>query len=268
MKNNKKFVLVFFLLEMFFLSGTAVAENQPWSKPHYLQSSFIDIALNNEYSVNKRGVRKWNKPIKYYFEHHVADVEMHENLTRLHLNQISDITGLEINQVYNKRNANLLIVFSTEKRLKKDIKRNFNIRSKKQRKHLYRNSVCLADFSTYANSSIRKAIVLIPVDRASAHAKLISCIVEEITQIMGLPNDSERVFPSVFNDKSYNELLTGLDYLLLKILYHPRIKVGMNADSVKPALRRVIREFGRQGVIFNAQETVVNSGLYPVLYDL
>jgi hypothetical protein len=46
-----------------------------------------------------------------------------------------------------------------------------------------------------------------------------ACIVEELAQAMGLPNDSGLVNPSVANDKSVLELLTGLDDFMLRIIF-------------------------------------------------
>ena len=54
-----------------------------------------------------------------------------------------------------------------------------------------------------------------------------ACVVEEMTQVLGLPNDSNAVKPSIFNDQSRYFELTAHDRLMLKMLYDPRITVGM-----------------------------------------
>ena len=255
------------MLALFLLNTNSVAkELHHWAKKEYLVSSFVEIALNNEYSVKQSRVRKWTVPIRYYFVHRVADQQLHEQLSKLHLQHLSDITGVDIQPVSKKNKANLLIVFSTEGRLEKELQSEFNIKSKKQRTQLFRNSVCLAHFSINTDHSIRKAIVIIPVDRARAHAKLVACIVEELTQVMGLPNDSEKVFPSIFNDKSFNDLLTGLDYLLLKLLYEPEVKAGMKKSQVTRIITKVIGRFKEKGLVAEAEDKVMEGGLYPLLY--
>ncbi len=45
------------------------------------------------------------------------------------------------------------------------------------------------------------------------------------------PNDSDWVSLSMANDKSVLDLLTGLDYLLLKILYDNRLHAGMSVKT-------------------------------------
>ena len=125
--------------------------------------------------------------------------------------------------------------------------------------------MCLAYFSTYSDNSINRAVVIIPVDRARAHAKLLSCVVEELTQVMGLPNDSDKVFPSIFNDKSKDDFLSGLDYLLLKLLYHPKIKVGMDTVHVEHLLKDIIAQESFQQLIIESNQLVHQQGLYRLL---
>jgi uncharacterized protein YjiS (DUF1127 family) len=259
------------LLGLGLLCGMAVpkahaAQPEPWQSPGYLLKSFIEIAMFNEYSNAPAGIRKWTLPINYFFVHRVGDQALHERLARMHLEQLSDITGLSIKPAQARKSANLLIIFSTEAQLRGELLSDFGIRSRQQREALFRRSVCLGHFALANDASIARAVVIIPVDRASAHAKLVDCIVEETTQILGLPNDSEKVFPSIFNDKSVDSLLSGLDYLLLKMLYDPRIKAGMNLQQAAPVLKTIIDEFERDQLIRTAEAKVRTGRLYEMLY--
>ncbi|WP_374089507.1 DUF2927 domain-containing protein [Methylomicrobium lacus] len=240
---------------------------ESWKSPGYVLKSFIEIAMFNEHSDHRPvGIRKWTTPINYFFVHRVGDQELHERLARLHIEQLSAITGLRIRPAAAQKDANLLIIFSTEGRLRSELLQDFGIRSKAQRERLFRHSVCLGNFAVAGDASIARAVVIIPVDRASAHAKLVDCIVEEITQVLGLPNDSEQVFPSIFNDRSVNSLLSGLDYLLLKMLYDPRIRPGMNLIQAAPVLKTIADEFERDKLIESAEAKVRSGGLYGLLY--
>ena len=251
------------LLLALFLSISMVicAETAHWQQPSYIKKSFIDIALNNEYSAQQDVVRKWVQPIRYFFEHHSADKVLHEQLTQLHLQHLADITGLSIEQTAVKNDANLIIIFTRESLLEQEIQQSFHIHDHKRQQFFSHKSVCLAHFSIYSDYRIHQAVVIIPVDRARAHAKLISCIVEELTQVMGLPNDSEKVFPSIFNDNSFNDLLTGLDYLLLKLLYNPNIKQGMTQEQISPILDNIIDSPQFQQEILSADLKVQESPL-------
>ncbi|MGJ8618561.1 MAG: DUF2927 domain-containing protein [Sulfitobacter sp.] len=70
----------------------------------------------------------------------------------------------------------------------------------------------------------------------------LSCIHEELAQGMGLANDSPAARPSIFNDDDEFALLTGHDELLLKMLYDPRLRIGMNAAEAQPITRIIARE--------------------------
>lgn len=257
------------ILKLVCLLGAALAEaapREPWQSPGFVLQSFIEIALYNEFSDRQQVIRKWTGPIHYFFVNRVGDQALHEDLTRMHLEQLADITGLTIKPAATRQAANLLIIFSTETQLPDELWRDFGIRSRQQRDELFRRSVCLGHFASAEDQSIVRAAVLIPVDRARAHAKLIDCIVEETTQVLGLPNDSDKVFPSIFNDRSIDSLLSGLDYLLLKMLYDPRVKAGMNLQQVAPVLKTIVDEFERDGSIENAVARVRTGKLYELMY--
>lgn len=255
-------LLSIFLLS---LSTTSLASKLHWQSSDYIIDSFIDIALNNEYSSKISRLRKWDRPIYYTIKHRTADRALHQKITTLHLAHLADITGMKIAPATSKNRTNLTIVFSTQATLKSDLKKYLSLTNKKQIAGLIRRGVCLAAFSTRTDSSIHHATIIIPVDRARARAKLLSCVVEELTQIMGLPNDSDRVFPSIFNDKSHDDFLSGLDYLLLKLLYHPKTKPGMNTYQLKRVLRKIIAGNTFQQLIGESERVVHQQGLFPLL---
>ncbi len=97
-----------------------------------------------------------------------------------------------------------------------------------------------------------QATVIIPVDHAMKYGLLPACIVEELTQAMGLPNDSDWVNPSVANDKSILDLLTGLDYLMLKILYDKRLTIGLSLEKSIPIIDEILLDFEQKNLIKNA----------------
>lgn len=76
------------------------------------------------------------------------------------------------------------------------------------------------------------------------HAGLMreSCIHEEIAQGLGVPNDSPRARPSIFNDDDEFALLTAHDEMILKMLYDPRLKPGMTAEQARPIAQTIAQE--------------------------
>ena len=66
------------------------------------------------------------------------------------------------------------------------------------------------------------------------------CIAEELTQAMGLSNDSSLIANSIFNDDSRQALLAPWDTLMLRVLYDPRIRPGMSRYEAMPVVRQII----------------------------
>lgn len=69
----------------------------------------------------------------------------------------------------------------------------------------------------------------------------LSCLHEELTQGLGLPNDSPRARPSIFNDDEEFALLTDQDELLLRILYSRDLRPGMTAAAARPIVFSLAR---------------------------
>jgi hypothetical protein len=75
----------------------------------------------------------------------------------------------------------------------------------------------------------------------------LSCLHEELTQGLGLPNDSPRARPSIFNDDEEFALLTDHDELLLRMLYDPALRPGMSIEEARPIVERLAAELVRGG---------------------
>jgi Protein of unknown function (DUF2927) len=229
--------------------------------PAFLKQAFMEVALKNEYESGAKTVRKWQQPIQVWIVDKTENAELHSRLTRMHLAHLSSITQHPIALANSPHEANVTLIFTTQANWAGDVNRLLGAGAAKELHH----AVCIAGFSQDKQGAINRAGVVIPADQAHMHRKLTACIVEELTQIMGLPNDSEKVFPSIFNDKTPESLLTGLDALLLKMLYHPEVKIGMRAKQVMPVLDRLIAQWQQDGTIENAEKNVRQSELYELM---
>ena len=252
-------MLLRFLL--FFCVACSTKAAPHWQAPEYLVQAFSEIALRNEYTQQGQLVRRWQKPVNVWLDHQVADRELHTDLVRMHIKHLSQITGHPIRLVSEQRKANLTVVFTRQAQWRSQVRKRFG----KEAEKVVHGAVCMANFRTDGRGEIIQADVIIPVDQARMHGKLVTCIVEEITQVMGLPNDSDKVYPSIFNDKTPEDLLSGLDYLLLKMLYQPQVEPGMDQREVRPLLKKLIRSWQQQGTISSAQREVKRGELYSLL---
>ncbi|MCX4190499.1 DUF2927 domain-containing protein [Methylophaga sp. OBS3] len=270
-KNLSSWSLYFFkdfkawhLLLSLLLTFCSVSLADEWQDKNYILDSFKRIALSSEYLDHTPQLRKWQSPIRFQFHHDVGDAELHEKLSNIHLTHLSTITGHQIEPVSNSHSANLQIIFTEESTILSYLGTRQHL-SPELAKQLSRNSVCIANLTANQRGEIQHAVVLIPVNRARAHAKLLACIVEELTQVMGLPNDDAAVFPSIFNDLSHDDFLSGLDYILLKLLYHPALKPGMGEQESEAAIRQVMQGKAFQQWLEKAYHAVYEQGLYPLM---
>jgi len=246
------------LLHSHLLLGEPLAH---WQHKPYLHSSFSQIALQGEHDESDGRLHKWQQPISYTVIDRTGDQALHQKMVTHHFEHLSSITGHKITSAANPATANVTVIFNSEQNLEHELLQSMGISDQKFRQSLSHNSVCVARI-TYDNSaSINKAVVVIPVDRARAHGKLMACVVEELTQIMGLPNDSADVYPSIFNDFSFNDFLTGLDYLLLKLLYNRSLTSGMSDNEVKNTLIEITGSQEYSTLIHKAESLVRQNSL-------
>ena len=103
------------------------------------------------------------------------------------------------------------------------------------------NQLCIVvAFSEAGKSTYSKAIAVIRGEHPDLLRK--SCIHEELAQGLGLPNDSPAARPSIFNDDEEFGLLTTHDEMLLRMLYDPRLRNGMDAVEAAPIVRQIATE--------------------------
>lgn len=232
-----------------------------WQQRAYIHDSFAQIALQSEHNISDGLLHKWQQPLFYTVIDRTGDQYLHHKMVAQHFKHLSLITGHEIAPANKQQAANVRIIFNSEENLDDDLMQSLGVPNQRARYILNRNSVCVAQFSYDSSASINKAVIIIPVDRARAHGKLMACVVEELTQIMGLPNDSASVYPSIFNDYSFNDFLTGLDYLLLKLLYNTSLKAGMSSKQIRKVVSEITQSQEYSDLIGKAEVLVRKKSL-------
>ncbi len=259
--NSVLFFGIMLLLTTPILASTQNTE-QPWQDPVYIQKAFNEIALKNEYRATEGRILKWQAPIRYQFVYHnIKKNTMIEQLFNTHLQHLQAITGHPIQkyQPHHFGSANLLIHLTPDTDYEKIIQKT----TPDTPQSLARNSHCMAGFQRNQKNIITQAQVVIPVDHVFSKGLLVTCIVEETTQILGLPNDADWVNPSIANDATKVELLTGLDYLFLKILYDKSLPAGLPYPQNQKIIQRVIQKLNANGEIKHASRTINQMGLFP-----
>lgn len=235
------------------LAGHSARADERWQSDRYLTESFMAIAMEREYGEAKQTrFARWQQPIRLLLVNESGDKPLQADVVKVQAAHLARITGHPISMVTAK--PNLTLIMTDYSKMKSWANRTMG--GDPSVGMALKEGLCLANFATNAKHEISRATIIIPVDYSRAKGRFLDCVVEEFTQVMGLPNDSDKVFPSIFNDNSIDSFLTGLDYALLKMAYHPALKPGMSSDEVRAALPLAIKELRAKGEIREANRRV------------
>ncbi len=232
-----------------------------WLDLDFIETAFVHVAFRNEYQLGARPLRKWLDPVAIYVDHQVPETELHQELLELHIAHLAKITRHPIQLVESRELANVIWIFTQESEWQQEVEQ---LMGKGPSQRLA-NAICKAGFSNHASGEIFKGSIVIPVDKAHERGKLLACIVEEITQVMGLPNDSKLAYPSIFNDHSPEELLSPLDIVLLQLLYEQELSVGLTEAQAMPIMRKILTRYQNDGTLDRAVKEAKSAGLYQLV---
>ena len=87
--------------------------------------------------------------------------------------------------------------------------------------------------------SIERGQVLIASDIPFRARKPI--IREEVTQLLGLLNDSSWYSESIFNDANFSTEFAPIDRALIEMLYRPEMRAGLDEGDTRKVLRKALR---------------------------
>ena len=235
------------------LASHSAQADERWQSDSYLTESFMAIAMEREYGeARQTRFARWQQPIRLLLVNESGDKPLQADVVKVQAAHLARITGHPISMVTAK--PNLTLIMTDYSKMKSWANRTMG--GDPSVGMALKEGLCLANFATNAKHEISRATIIIPVDYSRAKGRFLDCVVEEFTQVMGLPNDSEKVFPSIFNDNSIDSFLTGLDYVLLKMAYHPALKAGMNRDEVRAALPIALADLRAKGEIREANRRV------------
>ncbi|RVV98592.1 DUF2927 domain-containing protein [Mesobaculum littorinae] len=224
-----------------------------------LADSFVRIALFEEYTAQggrlvalerPSRLHRWERPISMQIEFGDAVPEAQKASDRADIvgyaARLSRVTGHPISQVSSGGNFRVYVVNEAERRALEPEFRAFIPGISRAALDtvidLPRTTYCLV-FALDPNDTgeYSKAVAVI---RAETPDLLrLSCVHEEIAQGMGLANDSPAARPSVFNDDEEFALLTEMDEYMLRMLYDPRMRPGMDADAAGELARVIAGEY-------------------------
>ena len=224
---------------LLFLTLPAAAD-EPFTNTDLLRN-FDIVAFGNEYSGKRYEiVRKWSKPVRMGIQGKTYPPELEAFIDDV-ARDLNDTTGHPIELYYSfakqkaKRlpvdfdhtSVNVILHYMDDGAIPAALAKYWDGDEEKVR-WMVQNSTCFANYFT-KKGEIVAAVVVFPARHPFSFLR--ACAVEEITQILGLPNDSNAVKPSIFNDSSQYFELTEHDRWLLRALYQKDITPGMSRNE-------------------------------------
>lgn len=219
----------------------ASCASEPPLTAERLTRTFAQVAFGDEYDPGRRidRIRKWTEPLRISL--HGKEAPRYRPTVRRHARELAGLTGLEITiQPPLGRNANVAIHFVRRDKM-----------AALARPHAPRPdllpaiipaSACLFVFRRNADWRIVSALILVSIDEPVEHNR--RCLLEELTQVLGLPNDSNLIRRSVFHDAGGYDSLPPADRIMLRALYDPRMKPGTPKQQAVALFRRILTERG------------------------
>lgn len=246
--------------------GMMRTETSPKDAPfsyYDLTQNFERIALHNEYLItdgrfvagqSQTFLRRWEGPVRVgtIFGASTDGRTARVNTTEVdqYTKRLSQLTGLDM-RVSDAAEANFLVLFLNETEQSQfaetlpTLLRNINPAVVDAFRNSPRNIFCAAFAFTKPGQKGVYGNVLILVKSEHSDFMRKSCIHEEMAQAMGLTNDSPDARPSIFNDDEEFAFLTRHDEILLRMLYDPRLKAGMERYEISPLLPAIARDAAR-----------------------
>jgi hypothetical protein len=195
-------------------------------------SYFNEIALGFEFGNASEITRRWETDVNIF----VAGVPSEPLTTELDLiiNELNELisTNVQLSIVSNQSESNYFLFLGDH----------ISYSS------LYPEIASVAVnnwglFSVYWNASqeINRAHMYVDTERANLLEQR-HLLREELTQSLGLAKDSDRynnsIFSGSFSVKTTN--YSAVDAELIRLLYHPDMKIGLGSGSVEAVLRAIL----------------------------
>lgn len=167
-------------------------------------------------------VRKWTGPIRYKIAG--SDVATWRPVIQRHAATLAGLTGIAYQEIGPKEAGENLVIMLVPRDKMADAGALVEKDPAKLRAVLNgTRGGCY--FLSYSKED-RIVYAAVVANAEGPKPMLEKCLLEELTQMMGLPNDSNEVSPSVFNDSERQMTLSPGDAAMVKALYDPALKPG------------------------------------------
>ncbi|MFC4634526.1 DUF2927 domain-containing protein [Dokdonia ponticola] len=203
-----------------------------------LVNYFNEVALNAEYDVSPNKITKWTEPMKVFiFKEKELNYEV--SIIKNTIEKINNLVqdGFQVQLTDDPKKCNA-VIFLTEREILEPLVptlfENFNTEVDGAAEIIF-------DLETFEIINAK-----IFIDILQPKETIETTILEEITQIIGLMNDSEKYYDSVFYENKVDSIITveysKMDKEIIKILYHPKMKPGLDYNKAEKVIKQILKK--------------------------
>jgi len=203
---------------------------------------FDTVVFGSEFDDRMKSlvVARWVGPLRVGIKGETSEKNI--ETVRQHLATIRKMTGIEIEKVEAPdRPENLTILFMPAMDMGK-----LSIKGVDP-DYIHRLAAQLGcyflSFKSPPDSIVRGVVV---VNNQRSDEAIEHCLLEELVQSMGLPNDTDMLRPSIFSDLDRLTSLSRSDEILLRTLYDERMTEGLGHEEALLVARKIIIDWDRR----------------------
>ncbi len=199
---------------------------------------FKEVALNSEFDDSPLKTIKWKRPM-YLFIYKDKEYVHQIKVIKKTVNKINELAedGFKIELTDDKLKSNtILYLCGKDKAVGLD-----SILFEGIDEDFAGLAYVESDWEDYR---ITNAKIFIDIEESLEVQE--STILEEMTQSIGLMNDSERYSNSIFyqhqiEDNIINNEYSKMDKDIIRLLYHPKMKPGLNSKQCEKVIKKILK---------------------------
>jgi hypothetical protein len=221
------------------ISARRAAETRSFTDAQIIDG-FFKVTFGAEFHTGGRidRIRKFDVPVRAYIDNR-SRPDRSGAIGQVIADIARRIDKLDIALTNDARIANLVITLVRDRDLDRTIAGMFG-RERARRIEIALEPQCLSGFRKDETYRITRSEVILVVD--AGDFIFYDCAYEEILQSLGPINDDESVPWTMFNDDVQMGFFDLYDQYLLNLLYHPRMRPGMNRDEARAVVDEIMPE--------------------------
>lgn len=223
--------------------GTAVPARGTAISNQSLARIFTTLTLDMEWGASRRNLVRYERPVSVGLEG--PGISQYTSFLDGFLADLRNNTGVNIARQPSGQNLHIRFVGSEFNRLLPTVSclvAPGNLGWKEFSKNPGR----------YGGRALVKARAIdhmtIFIPQTAAPYLVRNCLLEEVTQALGTANDLYGLGDSIFNDDAAHVWPTELDYLMLRVLYNPQMRTGMDRETTERTALAVLDRVNPAGI--------------------